>query len=127
MKGKITKRSVDGLGASRGTSETILWDTEIKGFGIRTRRGGAKSYILHYRAGKGRAAPLRKITIGKHGSPWTPETARTEAKCLLGLVADGGDPCRDRAADKRAITLTELCDLYLKEGTAHKKVPSGTW
>jgi integrase len=121
MKGKITKKSVDGLGVSRGTSETILWDSEIKGFGIRTRSGRSKTYILHYRAGKGRAAPLRKITIGKHGSPWTPETARTEAKRLLGVVADGRDSCRDRRADKRTITLTELCDLYLKEGTSHKK------
>ena len=52
MKGKITKKSVDGLGVSRGTSETILWDSEIKGFGIRTRSGKSKTYILHYRAGK---------------------------------------------------------------------------
>jgi Arm DNA-binding domain/Phage integrase, N-terminal SAM-like domain len=101
--------------------ECTLWDTEIKGFGVRARRGGAKTYILYYRAGRGRVAPLRKITIGKHGSPWTPETARTEARRLMGQVASGGDPCLERAADKKAITLAELCDLYLTEGTAHKK------
>lgn len=33
-------------------------------------------------------------SIGRHGSPWTPDTARTEAKRLLGLVAGGKDPGR---------------------------------
>jgi Arm DNA-binding domain len=82
MQGKITKRAVDGL-ASAGDAEAVLWDTDVKGFGLRARSGGSKSYILHYRVGSGRGAPLRKLTIGKHGSPWTPETARTEAKRLL--------------------------------------------
>jgi integrase len=118
---KITKRTVDGLLVPRGGRECVLWDSEIKGFGIRARRGGTKTYILHYRAGKGRAAPLRKITIGKHGSPWTPDTARIEAKRLMGQVAGGGDPCRDRAIEKKAMAFSELCDLYLVEGTAHKK------
>ena len=94
---------------------------QIKGFGVRVRAGGAKTYILHYRAGKGRAAPLRKVTIGKHGSPWTPETARVEAKRLLGQVVYGGDPSIERATEKMAITIAELCDLYLEQGVAHKK------
>jgi hypothetical protein len=40
------------------------------------QRGGGKSYVLQYRAGAGRTAPIRKLTIGRHGSPWTPETAQ---------------------------------------------------
>jgi hypothetical protein len=70
----------------------VLWDQEVRGFGIRARVGGAKTYILHYRAGTGRGAPLRKLTIRKRGSPWTPDMARTEAKRLLGLIASGEDP-----------------------------------
>ena len=80
MRGKITKRSVDALKAAADGAEAVLWDSELKGFGVRVQRGGAKSYVLHYRAGTGRGAPLRKLTIGRHGSPWTPETARREAK-----------------------------------------------
>lgn len=121
MRGKITKRAVDALRASASAEEIVLWDDQIKGFGVRVRAGGAKTYILHYRAGKGRAAPLRKVTIGKHGSPWTPETARVEAKRLLGQVVYGGDPSIERATEKMAITIAELCDLYLEEGVAHKK------
>jgi integrase len=120
MRGKITKRAVDAL-APKDTAETVLWDQELRGFGVRARVGGAKSYILHYRAGTGRGAPLRKLTIGKHGSPWTPDMARTEAKRLLGLVASGEDPVQHHAVERKALTLAELCDLYLAEGAAHKK------
>jgi integrase len=120
MRGKITKRSVDDL-APKNTPEVVLWDTEIRGFGLRARSSGAKTYILHYRPGGGRHAPLRKFTIGRHGSPWTPERARLEAKRLLGQVASGEDPAERKSADRRAMTVTELCDLYLAEGATHKK------
>jgi integrase len=121
MRGKVTKRIVDGLGVPDGSDEITLWDTEIKGFGVRARPSGAKTYILQYRAGCGRAAALRKVTIGKHGSPWTPETARSEAKRLLGQVANGSDPAKARSDEKTAVTIAELCELYLAEGVAHKK------
>src|SRR5829696_4588031 len=59
MRGKITKRSVDALALS-GIAETVLWDTEVKGFGCRLQRGGAKSYILHYRGGVGRGTRRKR-------------------------------------------------------------------
>jgi integrase len=120
MRGKITKQAVDAVGLN-ADGDKVLWDSEIKGFGLRARRGGAMTYILHYRVGGGRRAPLRKLTIGRHGSPWTPQTARVEAKRLLGLVAAGGDPAKARTTERSAITVAELCDLYLAEGTTHKK------
>ena len=120
MRAKITKWAVDNL-APKDAVEVALWDTEIKGFGVRARRGGAKTYILHYRAGAGRNAPLRKLTIGRHGSPWTPQTARVEAKRRLGLVASGEDPAQARSAERRAMSLAELSDLHLAEGATHKK------
>jgi hypothetical protein len=64
MRGKITKRSVDDL-APKNAPEVVLWDTEIKGFSVRARSSGAKTYILHYRPGGGRSSPLRKLTIGR--------------------------------------------------------------
>src|SRR5437868_5397986 len=65
MPEKITKRLVDGLEARDGKEATV-WDTAVTGFGIRVRPGGAKTYVLHYRAGTGRGALLRKVTIGRH-------------------------------------------------------------
>ena len=82
---------------------------------------GAKSYAVDYRAGSGRGAPKRRLTIGKHGSPWTAETARVEAKRLLAEVAAGRDPAMARQADRKALTFDELIDLYLAEGVGHKK------
>ena len=120
MRGKITKRAVDALVPRKG-DEVVLWDQEVRGFDIRARAGGAKTHILHYRAGTGRGAPLRKLTIGKHGSPWTPDKARTEAKRLLGLIASGEDPAERRATERITLTMAEVCDLYLTEGTTHKK------
>src|SRR5690349_7063412 len=83
-------------------SELILWDGTVKGFGLRVSAGGARSFILIYRAGRGRGAPSRKVTIGKYGSPLTVETARKEARRILGLVADGQDPAGEASEQRRA-------------------------
>jgi hypothetical protein len=80
--GKITK-AVDALKPAAGAAEAVRWNAELKGFGVRARRGGTKSYVLHYRAGSDRGAQLRKVTIGRHGSTLTPEIARSEAKQLF--------------------------------------------
>ncbi len=72
MRGKITKRAVDALRPAPDGREVVLWDAEIAGFGVRVRGGDSKTYILHYRAGAGRGAPLRKLTLGRHGAPGLP-------------------------------------------------------
>jgi hypothetical protein len=35
--------------------------------------------------------------IGRLGAPWTPETARNEARRLLGIVSTGVDPCAEQS------------------------------
>jgi hypothetical protein len=109
MEAKITKRTVDQL--SPGSQDVLRWDAEVKGFGIRCRTSGAKHYVLKMRIG-GRQ---RWITIGRHGSPWTPETARREALRLLGLRATGQDPATQRDRQKGAITIAELADRFVRE------------
>src|SRR4051794_35014477 len=124
MRDKITKRSVDALRAQGDGAEAVLWDSELKGFGIRVQRGGAKSYILHYRVGTGRGAPLRKLTIGRHGSPWTAETARSEAKRLLGMVEGGADPAAEKITRREAPTIRELAERFLTEHAGAKRKAS---
>jgi integrase len=46
--------------------------------------------------------PTKRVTLGKHGSPWTPDTARAKAKALLGKVANGGDPAAEKRVEKEA-------------------------
>jgi integrase len=101
----------------------VLWDSELKGFGVRVQKGGSKSYVLHYRIGTGRGAPLRKLTIGRHGSPWTPETAR-EAKTLLGIIENGADPAADKMARREAPTIAELAERFLAEHADAKRKSS---
>ena len=119
MRAKITKRTVDGVDSRDATY--LVRDTEVKGFVLVVTPAGSRSYAVDYRAGSGRGSPKRRLTIGKHGSPWTPETARIEAKRLLAEVAAGRDPARARQEDRKALSFGELIDLYLSEGVSHKK------
>ena len=114
MRDRIMKRTVDSMKAPL-TGEVTLWDDALAGFGVRVRPSGAKTYMVMYRAGIGRGSPLRKITIGRHGSPWTPDTARAEAKRLLGQVAGGADPAAAKAERRRAETVADLAERFLAE------------
>lgn len=89
--GKITKRAVDAVPVPATGKRSHLWDDSLKGFGLMVTDKGARSYILQYRIG-GRGNPTRRVTIGKHGSPWTPETARNRASELLEQVRRKVDP-----------------------------------
>ena len=93
----------------------IVWDTAVPGFGARRQRSDAVSYVLFYRNREGRQ---RWFTIGRHGAPWTPDTAREEAKRLLGEVAHKADPAADKRSKRNAKTVAELCDLYLADAKA---------
>lgn len=100
---RISKRVTDALRPA--TRNQFLWDTDLKGFGAKVTPTGAISYVVQYRMG-GREARTRRYTIGLHGSPWTPTTARTEAERLLILVAQGVDPVdADRQRRREAVDL----------------------
>jgi integrase len=121
MNVKITKRAVDAV--QPGVSDIFLWDAgdgAIKGFGLKVTPASTKVYVLQYRMG-GRGSPVKRFTIGKHGSPWTPDKARAEARRLLAIVGAGHDPAAEKAARKAEMTISDLCDLYVAEGCATKK------
>jgi hypothetical protein len=105
---KLTKRIVEAT-ESRA-QDYFIWDDELPGFGLRVFTSGKRSYLIQYRA-EGRT---RRFTIGMHGI-WTPELARQEAKVQLGRVAKGENPSEERTLDHKAITVKELCDLYLAD------------
>jgi len=92
-----------------------LWDSLLPGFGARRQQGEAIAYVLKYRTSEGRQ---RWFTIGQHGAPWTPESARRQARQLLGDVARKADPAAEKRAARKAQTVSELCDLYFADATA---------
>jgi hypothetical protein len=59
---RITKRLVDSLKTTG--AEYFIWDETLIGFGVRAQAGGAMSYVVKYRAGSGRGAPTRRVTLG---------------------------------------------------------------
>jgi integrase len=121
MRTKINKSKIDAVTAE--TKDVWLWDSDVKGFGIRCRKNtrsgnpGSRTYVLKHGTGNDQ----KWISIGPHGSPWTVDTARKEALRLLGQFVSGDDPARIRDGQKRDLTISELCQVYLEEGCAHKK------
>jgi integrase len=97
----------------------MVWDASLRGFGARRQRSEAVSYVLFYRTTEGRQ---RWFTIGRHGSPWTPDSAREEARRLLGSVASKMDPAAEKRAARKAHTVADLCDLYLADAAAGRLV-----
>lgn len=103
LRGKITKAAVDRL-----QSGQTLRDSELKGFGVR-RQHGAPSYFLQKRI-DGR---VRWFTIGPHGNPWTPSSARKQAIHLLVTVANGHDPQAIKKAQRGKPTLADVASHFL--------------
>jgi len=120
----ITKSLVDGL--DKQASEYTVWDAKVPGFGVRVRPTGAKSFIIVYRAGTGRTAPVRRYTVAAVGK-LAPEAARTQAKILLGNIANGADPAAEKRANRPKrdrLTFDELAQLYLDQ---YAKVRKSSW
>jgi integrase len=120
-KGRIGKRTVDAVGVPN-EGESRLWDTEIKGFFVRVYSTGRRVYAVKYRMGR-----LQRIfTIGLHGSPWTPETARDRAQAALDSVRRGEDPAIEKKDAREALSVKELIDSYLADGPATKPAKRDT-
>src|ERR1700674_2968801 len=93
----------------------IIWDGAVGGFHARRQKSKTVSYIVVYRTAEGRQ-PWQ--TIGRHGSPWTPDTAREAAKRILGHVVEGADPAAEKHAKRKAASVAEWCDLYIADAEA---------
>ena len=104
----LTKRSVEALPAA--DRETVYWDRDLAGFGVRVYPSGAKVYMVHTRA-KGKS---RRVTIGRHGL-WSAEDARSEAGRLIADIKGGGAPVRpgSDAASASGPTIAELAKDYM--------------
>jgi integrase len=102
--GKITKTTVERLQGGEW-----IWDGTVKGFGARRQRDGV-FYYLRYRLG----GLQRMKSIGRHGSPWTPDTARKQALVALGKVAAGLDPFVEERQARSAETFGGEVDRYLE-------------
>jgi len=115
MQQKLTKRLVDSLSAA--PKDNFIWDLDVTGFGLKITPMGRKVYIVQKRLN----GHLRRFTIGRHGAPWTPDTARLEANKILASLSSGIDPNEEKRKAQADLTVAELCNLYSKEGCGTKK------
>ena len=105
---KLTGRAVEALKANG--ADTVYWDGELTGLGVRVRKSGRKNYVLQTRV----RGKLRWFTIGQHG-PITPDEARVAALEILAQAKTGVDP-RDADAKRKAEpVMTELGGRFLEE------------
>ena len=111
---KITKRTVDALAGQE--RERVVWDDDLKGFGVRVHPTGRKVYIVKTRY-RGRVI---KMTIGPHGAV-TPSYARVRAAEIITDARAGKNPA-GRSAD--APTMIALGKRFLKEYVSTHCKPS---
>ena len=113
---KISKRTVDA--AKAANERYILWDSDLKGFGVRVEASGTKSFLVRYRH-QGRR---RFLSLGRFGEI-TPEQARFLAQKALSRVRDGIDPADQRSQDREAITVRSLVEQFLDDHVDKKRKP----
>lgn len=102
---KINKNNVDRLPLPE-SGQALVWDDDLKGFGVRlTPRG--RIYIVQGRI-KGKC---RRISLGRHGTI-TPHLAREKAKKVLVGFLDGVDPKEEQ---EKGVSLREVTTAYIAD------------
>jgi integrase len=105
---RITQRTVKALATSEEI-DRIIWDSELKGFGVKRTASGV-TYFLNYRS-HGRQ---RRFKIG-NAPEWTVEAARAEAaKIKPRIDSEGYDPLEAKQKARGEPTLHDLAVEYLK-------------
>lgn len=117
MATRLTDKFVRDVDAP-GSGSRIVYDSDVKGFGVRLTAGGSRAFILNYRI-HGRE---RRYTIGQFPS-WSVRAAREEAASLKRDIDRGRDPMGEREEARAAPLVAELADRYLSDHAAAKKKP----
>ncbi len=118
---KLTKRTVDAIRAA--DCPTIIYDSDLTGFGLRAARRGTKSWFVEYRPGaRGRGVAKRRMVLGSVGT-LTPDEARAAAREILAAAALGDDPAASRSRARKIPSFREFAMRYLAEEAVSKLKP----
>ena len=115
---KLTKKTIDA--AKPTAKEYVLWDTELRGFGLRIKPSGVKTFLVQYRNENGRS---RRMSLGHYGT-LTAEEARLEARQALANATRGEDVATTKAAKRHGDKMADLAQRYLVDHAELKKKPS---
>ena len=114
----ISNRTVEALEAHK---DTVFWDRNLTGFGVRVYASGAKVYLVQTRGPNG----TRRVTLGRHGVLGA-EEARRQGALAIARIKAGEDPVPERAAARRAAgpTVSEVAARYMREHVAVRCKPA---
>ena len=108
----ISKQTVDGLSVE--ARETVFWDRDLPGFGVRVYPSGRKIYVVQSRGPNG----IRRVSLGRHGEI-TADRARKLAAAAIARIKRGEDPEPGPAERKDTFTVADLAERYME---GHVKV-----
>jgi integrase len=94
---RLTQRTVERATCPSGRKDVLVFDREVRGFGLRITAAGAKIFLAQYRTATGK----RRVPIGRFGV-LTVDEARKRAKAILGNAAEGRDPFAESKAQAEA-------------------------
>ena len=112
----ISRRTVEAL---RAEKDTVYWDNELTGFGIRVYPGGTKVYMVQSRGPGG----LKRVTVGRHGVI-SADRARRRAGLIIARIKAGEAPlAAPMAREATGPTVADLAERYFREHVAVRCKP----
>ena len=118
---RLTKRALDEIAPV--SRPTIIYDTELKGFGVRVMPSGSKAWIVEFRPnGGGRKVATKRMTLGQTRT-LNADEARKTARDILAAVRMGQDPARERTLNRETPVVREFVERYLAEEAGPKLKP----
>ena len=105
----LSKRIIDRL--SVDDKDTVFWDRDLPGFGIRVYPSGAKVYVVQTRV-FGRS---KRVTVGRHGKLSADQARKEAARIIARIKAGEPEPLEEPAA---APTVADLAERYQREYVA---------
>ena len=119
----LSNRTVAALAVER---DTVFWDRELTGFGVRVYPTGGKVFVAQARGPDGPDKPHKgkRVTVGRH-PVLNAEQARQRAALIIARVKAGEDPVPLPLPAKYAggPTVADLAGRYLEEHVARRCKP----
>lgn len=106
---RITDRKLKSLDPPT-VGRKIVYDEQLKGFGVRINSSGKRSFVLNYYF-KGRE---RRMKIGDYPT-WSVLAARKRAAELKMQIANSIDPLETRQAEYAAPTVKDMWERYERD------------
>ena len=103
---RLTKRSVDALSVPSG--DTVVWDRDLPGFGVRVYATGRKVWCIQARK---RGGSPKRLGLGRVGE-LTVDEARKKAVKVIDRIRRGLDP--DAPPEVKEPTVADLAEQYME-------------